>query len=88
MVYSPHEISPQWNIPSWFIAPMEKTSFYERLSFEVVTVMIKDEKIQYKRYNVNQNYFYALREVDKSNIPVVFEEFEMVYIFLLLFSFH
>ena len=67
---------------------MEKTSFYERLSFEVVTVMIKDEKIQYKRYNVNQNYFYALREVDKSNIPVVFEEFEMVYIFLLLFSFH
>ena len=67
---------------------MEKASFYERLSFEVVTVMIKDEKIQYKRYNVNQNYFYALREVDKSNIPVVFEEFEMVYIFLLLFSFH
>ena len=67
---------------------MEKTSFYERLSFEVVTVMIKDEKIQYKRYNVNQNYFYALREVDKSNIPAVFEEFEMVSIFLLLFSFH
>ena len=50
--------------------------------------MIKDEKIQYKRYNVNQNYFYALREVDKSNIPAVFEGFEMVYIFLLLFSFH
>ena len=50
--------------------------------------MIKDEKIQYKRYNVNQNYFYALREVDKINIPAVFEEFEMVSIFLLLFSFH
>ena len=49
--------------------------------------MIKDEKIQYKRYNVNQNYFYALREVDKSNIPAVFEEFEMVSIFLLPLAF-
>ena len=33
---------PRWDIPSWFIAPMEKAWFYERLFFEVVIVMIKD----------------------------------------------
>ena len=35
---------PQLNIPSWFIAPIEKAWFYERLFFEVVIVMVKDKK--------------------------------------------
>ena len=37
---------PQWKTPSWFIAPMEKTCFYERLFFEVVVVMVKDNQCQ------------------------------------------
>ena len=46
---------PQLNIPSWFIFSMEKACFYERLFFEVVIIMVKDKKIQYKRNNVCQN---------------------------------
>ena len=45
---------PQENVTSWFIAPMEKARFYKRLFFEVVIVMVKEKKMQYKRYNVNQ----------------------------------
>ena len=29
-------------------------------------VMVKDKKIHHKRYNFNQNKFYAFHEVDKS----------------------
>ena len=44
------ELWPQWNIPSYFIAPMEKAWFYE------IIVMVKDKKkMPYKRCNVNQN---------------------------------
>ena len=32
------ELQPQWNIPSCFIAPMEKAWFYE------IIVMINDKK--------------------------------------------
>ena len=35
---------PQWNLLSWFIAPMEKVLFYERLFFEVVIDIVKDIK--------------------------------------------
>ena len=51
---------------------MEKTWFYENLLLEMVIVMVKDNKIQQRRYSVNQNYFYALHEVDKSNITSSF----------------
>ena len=44
----------QWNIASWYIAAMEKAWFYKTLFFEVVIVMVKDKKTQYKRSNVNQ----------------------------------
>ena len=73
-------------IPS-FIVPVEMVWFCERFFFEVVIAMVKDKRIQYRRYNVNKNQFYALHEVDQSN-DTVFEEFDIVYIFLLLFSFH
>ena len=36
---------------------MEKACFYERLFFKVVTAMVKDKKIQYKKitnYKLNQ----------------------------------
>ena len=32
-----------------FLTPMEKSRFYEKSFFELVTVMIKDKKIQHKR---------------------------------------
>ena len=35
---------PQWNISSWFIAPMEKAWLYKRLFFEMVMVTVKDIK--------------------------------------------
>ena len=37
------------------IAIMEKAWFYEKLFFKVIIVMVKNNKIQHKRYNVNQN---------------------------------
>ena len=55
---------------SWFTAPLEKAWFYDRLFFEEVIVKIK---------------IYALYEVHKSNLPVAFEEFEVVYIFFATF---
>ena len=44
----------------WFIASMEKARFYERFCIKAVmvkdkNVIVKDKKIQYKRYNVNKN---------------------------------
>ena len=60
----------RWNMSSWFTAPLEKAWFYERLFFEEVIVKIK---------------IYALYEVHKSNLPVAFEEFEVVYIFFATF---
>ena len=38
----------------FLIVPMEETWLYERLFFEMVIVMIKDLKIQYKRQSVNK----------------------------------
>ena len=40
--------------------------------FEVVMVMLKDKKILHKKCNVNKNQFYALSEVDKSNVTSSF----------------
>ena len=36
---------PHWSISLWFIAPMVKVWFYERMFFEVVTALVKDKKI-------------------------------------------
>ena len=46
--------------------------------FQVVSVMVKDEKFSIKRYNANKNYFCALHEVSGIILPVVlnFEESE------------
>ena len=46
MIYGPSGIPSQWkrnwNIPSWFIALMEKVFFYGRLFSQVVIVIEKD----------------------------------------------
>ena len=47
---------------------MEKSWFYERLFSEVLMFMVKDKKIRHKRYSVNQNWFYVLHKVDRSNV--------------------
>ena len=70
---------------------MEKAWFYEILFFQVVIVMIKDKKrctikdetsmkISFMHY---RNYIMWIR----ANLPVVFEEFGMACIFLVLFYF-
>ena len=46
---------------------MKKAWLNEGSFYEVIMVMLKDKKMYYKRYNVNENYFYARHEVDKSN---------------------
>ena len=66
---------------------MEKAWFYERLFFEVVTAIVKDRKCRIKdtiSIKISNNYI----KWKKVMLPVVFEEFQMVYIFVLLFSFH
>ena len=63
---------PKWSITLLFLAPMEKAPFYDKLLFELVIVMVKDNKMQHKRSNVSQNLFYALHEVDKSNVTSSF----------------
>ena len=40
----------QWNMLSWFIAPIDKAWFHERLFFEVVIVVVKDEKTSKMQY--------------------------------------
>ena len=37
------------------IAPVEKEWFSEKLFFKAVIVMVKNNEIQHKKYNVNQN---------------------------------
>ena len=66
---------PQWNLPSWFIPPTEKAWFIK--FFELVIVMVKDKKIQNKRYNSSQNCMYqsrlyALHEVYKKTVTSSF----------------
>ena len=92
MVPMDKELWPQWNIPSSFIAPMEKVWFYEVLFFQMVIVMvtvkksctIKDTmsiKISFMHYRNHITW-------TRVKLPVVFEEVDMVYIFWLFFSFH
>ena len=77
------------NICSWFRAPMEKAWFYERMCFEVITVMVKVKKMQYKEYTISMkiSFMYYMKWT-RVMFLVIFEEFQIAYIFLLLFSFH
>ena len=66
---------------------MEKEWFYERLFFKVVTVIVKDKKCSIKR-KISIKISYDYIKWTKVMLPVVFEESPMVYICVLLFSFH
>ena len=74
------------------IAPKEKAWICEILFYQVAIVMLKDKnrctikdtmsmKISFMQY---RNYITWTRVT----LPVVFEEFDMFYIFWLLFTFH
>ena len=69
---------------TWFmVAPMEKVWFYERLCFEVAIAMVKVEK-----YGINDTMsikfsFMHYMQWTRVMLPVVSEEFEMVYMFYL-----
>ena len=63
------------------MATVEKAWFYERFFFEVVIVMVKDTM------SIKISFIHCMKGT-KVMLPIVFEEFEMVYNFLLLFSFH
>ena len=74
------------------IAPTEKAWICEILFYQVAIVMVKDKnrcaikdtmsiKISFMHYRSNITWA-------RVKLPVVFEEFDMVYIFWLLFTFH
>ena len=86
------ELWPQWNMPSWFTVSVEKVWFYEILFFQVVILMVKNKKrcairdTMSIKINVmhHRNYIMWTR----IKLPVVFEEFDTIYIFWLFFYFH
>ena len=67
---------------------MEKAWFYERLFLELLTVIVKDKKMQHKRYTISIKINHDYTKWTRVMLPVVFQEFQMVHIFLLLFSFY
>ena len=64
---------------------MEKTWFYKRLFFELVIVMVKDKKYSIKDTMSIKISLMHYMQLKKIMLPVVFEEFEMIYMFLLYF---
>ena len=88
MVYDPmdKELWLQWNIPSYFIAPVEKAWFYE------IIVMAKDKKrcpikdtMSIKTSFTHYRNYITWTRVKSA---VAFDEFDMIYLFWLLFSLH
>ena len=78
---------PKGNIVSWFIVPMEKARFYKRLFFKVVIAMVKVRNTVLKdTMSIKTSFIYYIQWT-RVTLPVVFVEFEMVYMFLLYFFF-
>ena len=67
------------------MAPMEKTWFYKRLFFELVIVMVKDEKYRIKDTMSIKVSLMHYMQLTRVMLPEVFEEFELIYMFLLYF---
>ena len=68
-------------------SPNGKSMVLWKIVFEVI-VMVKDKRIPYKRHNVNQNLYYALHEVDKSNVASSFWGIWNGLYFFATFFFH
>ena len=70
---------------------MEKAWFCEILFFQVVIVMVKDKKRCTIKDTMSIKVSFILYRNcstwTRVKLPVVFEEFDMVYVFWLLFSF-
>ena len=43
---------PQWNITAWFIGQVEKVWFHEKSFFELLMVMVKEER----KYNKKMKF--------------------------------
>ena len=65
---------------------MEKAWIYEILFYQVVIVMVKDKD----RCTIKDIFMHCRNYIrwTRVKLPVVFEEFDMVYIFWLLFTFN
>ena len=69
------------------IAPMEKTWFHEKLLFKVVIVMVKTIKYNLKdTMSIKIKIMHYMRSI-RVTLPDLFEEFEVVYVFLATFCF-
>ena len=74
---------------SSFIAPIQKAWFYEIFFFEEMIAMVKDKK----KYSIKDtmsikiSFMYYMKWT-RVMLLVLFGEFEVVHIFLLLFSFY
>ena len=88
MVYDPmdKELWLQWNIPSYFIAPVEKAWFYE------IIVMAEDKKrcTIKDTMSIKTSFMHYRNYITWTRVKaaVAFEEFDIVYLFWLLFSLH
>ena len=88
MVYDPmdKELWLQWNIPSYFIAPVEKAWFYE------IIVMAEDKKrcTIKDTMSIKTSFMHYRNYITWTKVKsaIAFEEFDMVYLFCLLFSLH
>ena len=78
----------QWNIPSWFIALMEKAWFSERFFFEVVIVMVNVKQKKYSirgKMSIKISFMHYIK-CTRVNVTSTFWGSWNGYIFLLLFS--
>ena len=88
MVYDPmdKELWLQWNIPSYFIAPVEKAWFYE------IIVMAEDKKrcTIKDTMSIKTSFMHYRNYITWTRVKsaVAFDEFDMIYLFWLLFSLH
>ena len=76
----------QLNISSSLIFPMEKVRLHEGFFFEVVMVMLKDkQKYTIKdTMSIKISFMHYMKWI-RVMLPVAFEEFELVFSFLLFF---
>ena len=91
MVYGPNGkgIMASMEYTLIMYSPMEKVWFYKILFFQVVIVMVKDKKrcIIKGRMSIKTSFMHYKNYITRTRVklPVVFEEFDTVYIFWFLF---
>ena len=72
----------QWNIPPWFITPMEKKWFMEDYFFEEIMTPVKDCTKDAMSIQISLMHYTKWTRV---MLPVVFQEFELFFLIFLFF---